>query len=226
MHVLAASLVPQVTFDSFTLSSSSWIRSFWPGVLGGARLRPARADDVGQVAHGRHRVLRERPELGEELLQLRRHRLGRVDQRGQGVQRVAEVYERCVGERHEPGEPLDRLPERGRLRGQRLGRRPQVLDERGQVRRARRDRREELRGLDDEVREVPAVVAVELLEQRAARRHRRVQVLPRRLGRGALAGELRARALDQVLDALERRRVERVEQLVDVDGAGRALWCR
>ena len=187
-----------------------------------ARLRAPRADQVGQVAHGRHGVVRQRPQLNQELLELGRHRLGRVDQRRQRVERVAQVHERRVGQRHEPRQPLDRLAQRGLLGGQRLRGRAQVLDQRRQVGLLDRNVREQLARLDHEAREVAPVVTVELGEQRAARRHRRVQVLPRRLGRRALVRELGRRALDQVLEALERRRVQRVEQLVDVDRAGRS----
>ncbi len=64
-------------------------------------------------------------------------------------------------------------------------------------------------------------VPVDLAEQHAARGHRRVEVLegePRHL---PLAGVLRGRSLDQVLEPGPGRGVERVEQLVEVDLARR-----
>src|SRR6202020_2421085 len=133
---------------------------------------------------------------------------------GQRVERVVQVDEGRVGERHEAGQLLDRLAERRLLRGERFGRGAEVLDQRGEVRLARRDRPEQLARLGDEAREVATVVPVELLEEGAAGGDGGVQVLPGRLRLGALAGELGGRPLDQVLNALQGRRVERVEQLV------------
>ena len=79
--------------------------------------------------------------------------------------------------RHEAGQLLDRLAQRGLLRGQRLGGRAEVLDQRAQVGLARGDVGEQVPGLDDELVKCRRVL-VELVEQRVLERHRRVQVLP------------------------------------------------
>lgn len=74
-------------------------------------------------------------------------------------------------------------------------------------------------GLDEVVREV-ARVAVDLRKQRAAGGHRGIQICPGRLGKPARVLVLRRRSEEHVLQSPAGRAVERVEQLVEVDGAG------
>ena len=64
-------------------------------------------------------------------------------------------------------------------------------------------------------------VAVELAEEPARRRQRRVQVVERQALLLGLPDVLRGGVLEERLDRGPRRRVERVEQLVEVDRRGR-----
>src|SRR3979490_1195272 len=110
------------------------------------------------------------------------------------------------------------------LVGERVGGHREVLDEPAQVALADGDIGHQVARLDDEVRELVRV-PVELTEQHAARGDRRVQVRAGALRSRALVwGRVGGRgALDYVLDRLAGRRIKRVEQLVEVDRAGRVL---
>ena len=211
----------RLPFDLDRMDGHRGERDAQAGQVGEVVVGPGPADDVRQRPDRRHRFLRQRPERSQQPLQLRRDRPGRVDQRSQVVERAAQVDERRVGEPHEPRQPPDRLSERVSLRGQRLGRLRQVADQPAQVGAALRHRGHEAARLDDEVGEL-AGVAVDLAEQgmllEAIAGFRYAQAC---CGLPAAADVLGGRALDHVLEALERRRVERVEQLIEVDRAGR-----
>ena len=98
-------------------------------------------------------------------------------------------------------------------------RRVGVADEVGEVVAALGDGGDRARGVDDEVGQ-RALVLGELVDEPARGREERVEVLGR-LGRlRALALVLRGEALDDALQVLARVRVERVEDLVEVDDVG------
>ncbi len=186
----------------------------------------ARAPDrLRHVADRRARVAGERAQLAEQRDELVVHDgLGVVDERVEVVQRGAQVDERRVGLAHDVRQQADRLPERLAVGGQRGGRRREVAGQVGEHVVARRDVGHEARRLHDEALEVGGV-AVELGEQLRRRGQRRVEVAQGGVGLVLVAGLEVAQEGDGLLDALARLRVERVEDLVEVDG-GRGVLGR
>jgi hypothetical protein len=97
-----------------------------------------------------------------------------------------------------------------------------VGDQAGEIVAALGDRRHRVGRVDDEARQRRLVLG-ELPDQTARGRQRRVEVLGRLVGLRALAGVLRGEALDHALQVAARLGVERVEELVEVDHAGRRV---
>ncbi len=141
------------------------------------------------------------------------------DQRVEVVQRRAQVDEGRVRAAHEARQPADRLAQRRLLVPEGVRGRLQVVDQGREVRLALGEVGDELRGGDDEVLE-QAVVAVELAEEAARRRQRRVEVQQALAVRVAVAAVLARRAADDVAQRRTRRRIERVEELVEIDRRG------
>ena len=92
-----------------------------------------------------------------------------------------------------------------------------VADERRQVVAARGDRRDRARGVDDEVAVSAPSSRVDLVDQPARARQHRVEVLVDWPACLPLPVVLGGEALDHALQRLARLRVERVEELVEVD---------
>ena len=95
-----------------------------------------------------------------------------------------------------------------------------VLGQGGEVGAALGHGGDDVGAVDEEVGEGP-LVAVELLEQAIRRDQRGTQVLVGLVRLGAVAGVDRRRALDDVAEGLALRAAQRVEELVEVDRAGR-----
>ena len=86
--------------------------------------------------------------------------------------------------------------------------------------------RDRLDGSTRKSRRTPAWSRIDLVDEPRGRRQRRVEVLRRLVGLLALARRTARRALDDLLQRLARRRVERVEELVEVDGRRRRVGRR
>ena len=174
------------------------------------------ADQLAQVGDRRPCVAHERAQGGEERRQALGRRLGRGDQDVEIVERRTQIDEGRIGLAQRAGQQAESARERDVLRADRGGRRVRVRDEVREVVAARGDRGHGLRGVDDEVLEDLAV-AIELADEPAGGRQRGAEVLGRLLDVLGLARVLGRRALDDLLQALAGLRVERVEQLVEVD---------
>ena len=138
------------------------------------------------------------------------------DQRVEVVERRAQVHERRVAASQRRRQQRQRLGKRAVLGRDRAGGGVRVADEVGEVVTAVGDRAHRPRRGDDEARE-GVVVLGRLIDEPAGAREQRVEVLRRRGGLRALAVELGLEARDDALEALARLRVERVEELVEVD---------
>ena len=108
------------------------------------------------------------------------------------------------------------------LGADRVGRGGEVVDQAGDVLAAVGEVGHELRGGDDEALEQLGV-GVELAEQARGGRQRGVQVQQAGVHVLAAALVLGVQALDELLEVLAGGLVERVEDLVEVDGGGRAV---
>ena len=140
----------------------------------------------------------------------------RVHQRVHVVERGPQVHEGGVGAPHERRQLLDRLRQRGLLAAERAGGLVQVADEARQVVAALGQGAHELGAVDEEALEDRRVLG-QLAEQAAGGRQRGVQVVEALAGLVAAARELARLALEEALERLARLRVERVEDLVEVD---------
>src|SRR5215211_1642383 len=152
----------------------------------------------------------------EERAELLRHGLGRVDEGVEIVERRSQVHERRVGAAHEGRQPSDRLGQRGLLVAERPGGRVEVADQSRQVVAAAGERRDEPGAVDEEALEHGRVLG-QLVEQPAGGGQGRVEVLEADVRLVAASLELPGLVLEEVLEALARLRIERVEELVEVD---------
>ena len=178
--------------------------------------RPPRRIVRLQVAHGRLSVGGEGPSLREERLQALRHRLRGLDQRIHFVERRAQVHERRVGAAHERREPSDRLGQRLLLAAERARGLVEVADQAREVVAALGERGDHLGAVDEEALEHRRV-AGQLVEEAAGGGERRVQVLEADVRLVAPCRATGGRALEEALEGAPGLRVERVEELVEVD---------
>ena len=95
-----------------------------------------------------------------------------------------------------------------------------VLRQGGEIGSALCDGGDDAGAVHEEIGERP-LVAVEFLEQAVGRHQRRAQVLVGLVRRRGVAGVGGGRALDDVAQRLALGPAQRVEELVEVDGAGR-----
>ena len=178
--------------------------------------RPGRPGQAREVADGRHRLVRERPQLVEVRAELARDRLRRLDERVDVVERGTEVHVGRVGRAHEVREPPDELGERLLLRAERARRAVQVVHERAELALLLRERRDEPRRVLEEALEHRRVVG-QLAEEPAGRRQVRLQVREAAVGVVADTRVLAPPAAEEALDRLARLLVEHAEERVDLD---------
>ena len=190
------------------------------------RLQPGQVDEVVvaagclgdpvEVADGRDEIGRRGSEVAEERPEPVGDRLRGIDERVEVVERRPQVDRGRVEVPHEVGELRDRCLQRRPLAGDRVHHRVEVPDEGREVVAAGGDRSRQLRAVDDQLLERRRV-AGQLGEGPARGRQERVQVLEALVGLLADAAVGGREALDDVLEVGDRVRVERVEELVQVD---------
>src|SRR5262249_53232560 len=157
------------------------------------------------------------PQLCKERREILRRRLRRVDQLRQVVQRGVEVDEGRVRLAQRGRQDRERLVERHVLVADRARGGVGVAHERREVVTQARNRGGDAGGVPDEAREL-RLVPRELRRHERGGRERRREVLEALVRVDALAVKLRGGALDQLLEAAPLLRVERVEELIEVDG--------
>ncbi len=183
---------------------------------------PRASEQQLQLAEGRHGSLGERPQPAEERRQLGCHGAG-------GDEEALEVVE----PRTQRGERLAPLMQSRRQLGQRLRQRlgvgrdrplrlPRVAHQVGELRTAVGQRAHRVRGLHQEVLEGPAV-PVQLLDEMRGGHHRRCEVVRRAVRLPLLALVPVREPLDHSLEAAARRRVQCVEELVELDDRRRVV---
>ena len=174
------------------------------------------AHERREVGDRRLGVAHQRAQLAQERRQVLGRGLGVGDQRVEVVERRAQVHERRVAAPQRRRQQRQRLAERAVLGSDRAGRGVRVADQVGEVVAALGDRAHRPRAGDDEARQ-RVLVLRRLVDQAARAGEQRVEVLGRLGGLRALAVELGLEALDHALQVAPGLRVERVEQLVEVD---------
>ena len=178
---------------------------------------PGRANQAAQIADGRLGLGQQRAQPAEEHVEVLGGGLGLGHQYVEVVERRAQVHERGValpqGVGQHPESPVEGhvLITDGRCRGVR------VAHELFELAAALRDSPHGLRRIHDEPIQELAVEGQLLCDSRG-RRQRRAEVLQ---GLAVLLrppAEVRGVPLDELLQAAARLGIERVEELVEVDG--------